>query len=52
MAVKFLVLLGIVLASLIVSQDVAYARELTEANGLYLSLSRLFVHVYELHKHF
>ena len=38
MAVKLLVLLSVVLASLIVFQDVAYARELTEANGLYLSL--------------
>lgn len=39
MAVKFLVLLSVILASLIVIQDVAYARELTEANGLYPSLS-------------
>lgn len=46
MAVKFLVLLSVVLASLIVFQDAAYARELTEANGLYLSRSLgLSVHV-------
>jgi len=52
MAVKFLVLLSVVLASLIVFQEVAYARELTEANGLYLSLSIGLSCVYELHKHF
>jgi hypothetical protein len=37
-AVKFVVLLGVVLVSvLLIFQDAVYARELTEANGWYFS---------------
>ena len=44
MAVKFVVLLGVVLAFLLVSQDLACARELTETNGLHLLPSQ---HMYD-----